>query len=70
MFGFIMDQVTGMCAMFMGGPTVATKEMRLRYRKMLPLPRVVLCRSVVTKREGRRIWLRGGIEDGVGGGVL
>ena len=66
MFGFILDQATGMCAMFTAGATVTTAEMTLQYKKKLPLPSVVLCRSVVTKREGRKFWVRGTVEDGAG----
>ena len=66
MFGFILDQAMGMCAMFTAGSPVTTAEMTLHYKKRLPLPSVVLCRNVVTKREGRKLWVRGTIEDGAG----
>lgn len=66
MFGFILDQATGMCAMFTADSAVTTAEMTLHYKQRLPLPSVVLCRSVVTKREGRKFWVRGTIEDGAG----
>ena len=66
MFGVIMDQVTSMCAILTAGSKATTAEMTLHYKKRLPLPSVVLSRSVVTKWEGRKLWLRGTIEDGAG----
>ena len=66
MFGFILDQATSISAITTAGPTATTAEMTLHYKKRLPLPSVVLCRSVVTKREGRKLWVRGIIEDGSG----
>ncbi|KAK0510696.1 hypothetical protein JMJ35_007128 [Cladonia borealis] len=66
MLGIIIDQATSMCAIGAAGPTAATAEMTLRYKKRSPLPSMVLCRSVVTKWEGRKLWLRGTIEDGAG----
>ena len=64
--GVIMDQATSMCAILTAGPRAKTAEMTLRYRKSVPLPSVVLCRTVAAKREGRKIWVRGTLEDGTG----
>ena len=62
----IMDQASSICAVMTAGPTAVTAEMTLRYRKSVPLPSVVLCRTVVIRREGRKLWTRGTIEDGAG----
>ena len=66
MFGVLMDQIGAICA----GPTMVTAEMTLRYKKSVPLPSVVLCRSVIIKREGRKLWTQGRMENGTGGGIL
>ena len=66
MFGVIMDQACSICAINTAGPTAVTAEMTLRYRRSVPLPGVVLCRTVVTKTEGRKLCIRGTIEDGAG----
>ena len=63
MFGFIVDQATSICAILTAGPTAATTEITLRYKRSVPLPSVILCRSVATKRDGRKLWVRGTIED-------
>ena len=66
MFGLIMDQASSICAVLTAGPTAMTTEMTVQYKKSVPLPSVVLCRTVATKREGRKLWIRGTIEDGAG----
>ena len=66
MLSVIMDQATSMCAILTAGPGAVTAEMKLRYRKSVPLPCVVLCRTVATERQARKIRIRGTIEDGSG----
>ena len=66
MFGVIMDQAASICAITIAGPSAVTAEMVLRYKRSVPLPGVVLCRTVATKRDGRKLWVQGIIEDGVG----
>ena len=66
MFGLIIDQATLMCSILTAGAGTVTAVMKLRYRKSVPLPTVVLCRTVVTEREGRKILIWGTIEDGSG----
>ena len=66
MFGLILDQATSMCSILTAGASTVTAEMKLRYRKSVPLPTVVLCRTVATERQGRKIRIRGAIEDGSG----
>ena len=62
----ILDQATSMCAFLTIGPSVATAEMTLRYKKSVPLPSVVLCRTAATGREDRKLWLQAVVEDGMG----
>ena len=66
MFGAIMDQATSICAISTLGPTAATVEMILRYKKSVSLPGVVLCITTATKREGRKLWLKSTMENGLG----
>ena len=40
----------------------------MQYKKMLPTPSVVLCRAwVETEPEGRKVWVKASVEDGLGG---
>ena len=64
MAGVILDQASSVCAVLEASPTVRTLEMKLRYMKGVPLPSVVLCRAAVTRKEGRKLWVRGIVEDG------
>lgn len=63
MFGPIFDQAASICAVLLGVPTFTTVEMTMRWKKRVPLPSVILCRTVVTRREGRKFWIRGTVED-------
>ena len=44
----------------------ATAELTVKYEKPLSTPGVVLCRSWVEKVEGRKVWIKGVLEDGKG----
>lgn len=44
----------------------ATAELGVKYERPLPIPSVVLCRSWVERMEGRKVWLKGVLEDGKG----
>ena len=66
MMGAVMDQVTSMCAVFTAGPKVVTADLNLTYKKSVSLPSVVLCSAKATRREGRKLWVQGTIEDGTG----
>ncbi|MCJ1230881.1 hypothetical protein MMC12_007555 [Toensbergia leucococca] len=61
-----MNQAAGICAALTAGPAAVTAEMTLQYKKRAPLPSVVLCRTVAIKKENRKLWIRGTIEDGTG----
>lgn len=62
----LMDQSASTCAVSTAGPAVVTAQMTLSYKNSVPVPSVVLCRSVLSKREGRRLYIQGRIEDGMG----
>lgn len=55
MLSAFIDQIASMCAVSTFGPTAATAEMTVWYRKMVPLPSVVLYCTVVTKRQDRKL---------------
>ncbi|MCJ1321075.1 hypothetical protein MMC15_006417 [Xylographa vitiligo] len=61
----ILDQCI-IIASFNSANMTMTKELKVYYKKSVPLPRPVLCRSVVTQRDGRALWLHASIEDGGG----
>ena len=66
MFGLIIDQATLMCSILTAGAGTVTAVMKLRYRESVPLPTVVLYRTVATEREGRKILIREILEYGRG----
>ena len=66
MFGVIFDQASSMCAIHTAGPTAVTAGMNIQYFERVNLPSVVLCRTVAIRKEGRKLWTRGTIEDGTG----
>ncbi|KAL8825364.1 MAG: hypothetical protein Q9191_004463 [Dirinaria sp. TL-2023a] len=66
-FGVLIDQSNHICALSVAPLSIMTAQMDLRFKKSVPVPGVVLCRSVIVRREGRRIWIRCTIEDGEGG---
>jgi len=64
--GAIFHQAASICTFKHFSPAVQTIQMTVRYHKSVPLPSVVLCRSVAIKREGKQLWVRVYIEDGTG----
>ena len=66
--GTLIDEACGQCIFPIFGNDIATVEMIVQYKKMLPTPSVVLCRAWVEKEpEGRKVWVRASVEDGQGG---
>jgi thioesterase superfamily protein 4 len=68
MVSVILDEAIGTAAQ-MTRPmdkTTMTAFLRVDYKKPIPTPNVVLCRSWIEKIEGRKLWGRGSIEDGLG----
>ena len=64
--GAIMDQSHLMCAINAASSPNVTAQLNVRYKNSVPLPSVILCRSVMTKQNGRKIWIQGTVEDGFG----
>ncbi|KAF2815950.1 Thioesterase/thiol ester dehydrase-isomerase [Mytilinidion resinicola] len=64
----LLDQVMGACAVTCKnmGSSPATKEMYVRFRKPVATPGVILARAKVEKVEGKRTWVKGWVEDGMG----
>ncbi|KAF2491928.1 hypothetical protein BU16DRAFT_98405 [Lophium mytilinum] len=64
----LLDQVMGGCAVMCNnmGSSPATKEMYVRFRKPVATPGVILARATVEKVEGKRTWVKGWVEDGMG----
>lgn len=64
----MLDQVMGSCAVMCKnmGASPATKEMKVRFRKPVTTPAVILARAKVDKVEGKRTWVKGWVEDGKG----
>lgn len=44
----------------------ATVSLKAEYKKGIPTPGVVLCRAWIERIEGKKIWTRGVVEDGMG----
>jgi len=66
--GCLIDEATGQCAAMIFGRAITMVALSVQYKKMLPTPNVVLCRSWIEKEpEGRKMWLQASIEDGFGG---
>lgn len=62
----LLDETMG-TPVFMQWPAgCATAELTIKYERPLPTPGVVLCRSWVEKTEGRKVWIKGVLEDGKG----
>lgn len=64
----MLDEVTGQCTAMIFGRGIITAQQNITFKKMIPTPGVVLCRSWLEKEpDGRKIWINGSIEDGSGG---
>ena len=66
----ILDETMGMLVTLHRSPGMSgyTAFINVRFRKPLPTPGTVLCRTwLETKSDGRKMWLRGTVEDGQGG---
>jgi thioesterase superfamily protein 4 len=64
----ILDEVIGTAAEY-ERPTdksTMTAYLKVEYKKPVRTPAVILCRAALEKREGRKLWGRGTVEDGEG----
>lgn len=66
----ILDETMGMVVTLHQSPGMSgyTAFINVRFRKPVPTPGSVLCRTWLERRSsGRKLWLRGTVEDGAGG---
>lgn len=66
----ILDETMGMVVGLHSSPGMSgyTAFINVRFKKPVPTPGVVLCRTWLESRSsGRKLWLRGTVEDGEGG---
>lgn len=68
--GLLMDESMGYAALYTRPPemTSYTATMTVNYKKPIPTPSVILCRSTLDeKSQGRKMWTSATLEDGEGG---
>ncbi|KAK2612468.1 hypothetical protein QQS21_001572 [Conoideocrella luteorostrata] len=65
----ILDDTMGMVVTLHRSPGMSgyTAFLNMKFRKPLATPSIVLCRTWLERSGGRKLWLRGTIEDGEGG---
>ncbi|KAK0643593.1 HotDog domain-containing protein [Cercophora newfieldiana] len=63
LFAVLMDEVMGTAANFQAEHGAYTVQFNTMFRKAIKTPQVVLVRGRVVKKEGRKIFVRGTIED-------
>lgn len=65
---FLMDEVMGCSAERARSRDAATMTafIKVDFKRPLPTPSIVLCRSTLTRRQGRKMWMKSSIEDGEG----
>ena len=65
----LLDEVIGTAAdnIRPQDKSTMTAYLNVNYKKPVPSPTVVLCRAWVEKRDGRKLYGRGTVEDGKGG---
>lgn len=65
----VIDDTMGMIAGFYKSPGMSgyTTVMNVQFRKPVPTPGAILCRTWLERRSvGRKLWIRGPVEDGEG----
>ncbi|KAK4227838.1 HotDog domain-containing protein [Podospora fimiseda] len=63
LFGVLMDEVMGTAANFQSEHGAYTARFTTMYKRPIKLPQAVLVRGRVVRKEGRKIFVRGCIED-------
>jgi acyl-coenzyme A thioesterase PaaI-like protein len=67
----LLDEVMAVAAFpLVESRSLATAELTVMYKKPLPTESCVLVKGEQVKREGRKVWMEGSIEDAVGGKVF
>ncbi|OAQ62427.1 thioesterase superfamily domain-containing protein [Pochonia chlamydosporia 170] len=69
LLALILDEITGnVVELYRGeGMSGYTASLKIDFRRPVRTPGVLLCRSWLERREGRKLWVRGRVEDGEGG---
>lgn len=64
----VLDETMGMVVGVHQSPGMSgfTAYLNVTFKKPLPTPSVVLCRTWLERRSGRKLWIRGTVEDGEG----
>lgn len=69
--GILCLLVDNVCAIMAStgfeGRKAVTTELKTRFVRKMRTPGVALCRAREMRRDGRRLWIRGTVEDGEGG---
>ncbi|KAI1334845.1 HotDog domain-containing protein [Xylariaceae sp. FL0016] len=63
LYGVLLDEVMGTAANTQSANGAYTVSFTTTYRRAVKLPQIVLVRGRVVRKEGRKIWMRGTIED-------
>jgi acyl-coenzyme A thioesterase PaaI-like protein len=65
----VLDQITGSCAHYFKPDPIppATATITVDFKRPVDTPSVVLARAWVIEISGRKIWVSGVLEDGMGG---
>ena len=63
LFTVLMDEVMGTAANFQADHGAYTAQLTTKYRRTIKTPQVVLVRGRVVRKEGRKIFVKGTIED-------
>ncbi|KAI5919918.1 HotDog domain-containing protein [Camillea tinctor] len=63
LYGVLMDEVMGTAANFQSPHGAYTVRFQTDFRRQVRTPQVVLVRGRVTRRDGRKLHVRGAIED-------
>ena len=60
----LIDHFMGLLAhLYPGGASTFTRYIHVDFRKQCPVPGAILCRVWISKIEGRKLWIKGRIED-------
>lgn len=68
LIGVLLDEIIGMACEFQaeGRVFTMTAYLNVNYKRPVMTPGIVLLRGWVDRREGRKIWGKGTVEDGNG----
>ena len=62
----LLDEASGTLVFSQWAAGFVTAELSVKYERPCPIPGVVLCRMWVEREQGRKVWIRGVLEDGKG----